>query len=147
MWKGWEIMLCLSLLQVDTCYWKLWRRNQIINPKTIDLRRMLSDPWLKRRVLRRLLEDCFRIMGPQNIGSPACGRKLRRHYNSVIHYSHKFFQLLLDSLQSCLPFGVHCTECNLTAASRVWCDYMNEITTHSMHQSTLPYQKNQMGCY
>lgn len=51
------------------------RRNQIINPKTTDLGRKLADPLLKHGALRRLLDDCFRIMGPQNTGSLACGRK------------------------------------------------------------------------
>lgn len=78
---------------------KPWCFNKIITPKTTDLRRMLSDPWLKRRALRSLLDDCFRIMGPQNMSRLACGRKWSHNHNAVIHYSHKFSQLLLDSLQ------------------------------------------------
>lgn len=108
--------------QTDIWYWKLWRHLPIINPKTSDLRRMLCDPRLKRRALRRLLDDCFRMMGPRNVARRTCGHKWSHKYNSAMHYSHKIPQLLLDSLQSCLPsFGLHCTACNLT---RAWFNYM-----------------------
>lgn len=115
-----------SSSQVDTWYWKSWRHNQIIRPKTIDLRRMISDPWLKRRALRQLLVDCFTIMGPQNMDSPACGRKLSHNHNAVVHYSQKFCQLLLGSSQCLSRFEAHCTVCNLTRGFKglMWLDKM-----------------------
>lgn len=118
-------MLCLNPSQTDIWYWKPWRLNQIINPKTVDLRRMLRDPWLRRRALRRLLDDCFRIMGPQNVGRRACGHKWSHNHISVIHYSHKFSQLLLDSLHSC-PHRLDSTVLYVIwqEASRAWFDYM-----------------------
>lgn len=95
---------------------------------------MLSDPWLKCRALRKLLDDCLRIMGPQNAIRRARGCKWSHNHNFVIHYSHKFSRLLLDSLQ-CPLFGLHCPVWNLTRGFEGLMQLQENYLTHLERQS------------